>query len=96
MVAIIQQEEAIVKRLLDHPKIQLEAEDRNGSTALHYAVQKGNLSIIRMLLEKNIRVDDTNMDGKTPLDLAKDKEIRDMLKLASKSAKLPRKFSIGT
>lgn len=94
MVAIIQQNEGIVRVLLNHPHINLEAEDRNRSTALHYAVQKGNIPIIKMVLDKNPRLEDMNIDGKVPIDLAKDKEVKDLLKAAAKIAKLPRKFSI--
>ncbi|EPS37558.1 hypothetical protein H072_8730 [Dactylellina haptotyla CBS 200.50] len=94
MVAIIQQNEGIVRILLSHPHINLEAEDRNRSTALHYAVQKGNIPILRLLLDRNPRLEDMNMDGKAPIELAKDKEVRDILKAAAKSSKLPRKFSI--
>ncbi|KAF3934106.1 Ankyrin-1 [Dactylella cylindrospora] len=94
MIAIIQQHEGIIRILLSHPKISLEAEDRNRSTALHYAVQKGNIPIIKLILEKNVRLDDMNIDGKAPIDLAKDKEVKDLLKQAAKTFKLPRKFSI--
>ncbi|KAF3196275.1 hypothetical protein TWF106_005153 [Orbilia oligospora] len=94
MVAIIQQHEGIVRILLNHSHINLEAEDRNRSTALHYAVQKANIPIVKMVLDKNPRLEDMNIDGKTPIDLAKDKEVKDLLKAAAKIAKLPRKFSI--
>ncbi|KAF3929044.1 Ankyrin-3 [Dactylellina cionopaga] len=94
MIAIIQQNEGIVRILLNHPQINLEAEDRNRSTALHYAVPKGNIQIVKLLLEKNPRLEDMNMDGKAPVDLAKDKEIKDLLKAAAKNSRLPRKFSI--
>ncbi|KAF3920681.1 Ankyrin-3 [Orbilia brochopaga] len=94
MVAIIQQHEGIVRILLNHPGIDLEKEDRNRSTALHYAVQKGNIFIVKMLLEKNPRLDDMNIDGKAPIDFAKDRDIKDLLKAAAKNARNPRKFSI--
>ncbi|EWC44643.1 hypothetical protein DRE_06632 [Drechslerella stenobrocha 248] len=94
MVAIIQQHEGTIKILLNSPDIDLEAEDRNRSTALHYAAQKGNLYITRLLLEKGPRLEDMNMDGKAPIDLAKDKDVKDLLKAAVKTARLPRKFSI--
>jgi ankyrin repeat protein len=91
-LAVIHQQEAIVRVLVNHPKINLESEDRNRSTPLHWAVAKNNVVILKILLEKGVRLDDMNMDGKTPMDLARDKEIRDILKAASK--RVPRKFSI--
>ncbi|KAK6524023.1 hypothetical protein TWF694_005691 [Orbilia ellipsospora] len=94
MVAILGGHEGVVRILLNHPQINLEAEDRNRSTALHYAVMKGNIPILKALIEKGPRLEDMNMDGKIPIELARDREIKDILKAAAKSAKNPRKFSV--
>ncbi|CAD6338125.1 unnamed protein product [Miscanthus lutarioriparius] len=49
----------------------LNAQDNNGDTALHGAVRYGNLAVFNCLLRNpRVRLDVTNKDGMTPLDLS--------------------------
>ncbi|XP_066373077.1 uncharacterized protein [Miscanthus floridulus] len=49
----------------------LNAQDNNGDTALHGAVRNGNLAVFNCLLRNpRVRLDVTNKDGMTPLDLS--------------------------
>ena len=52
--------------LLDHgadPNIS----DENGATPLHRAASKGNLEIVKLLLQFNCRIDAMDRQGNTPL-----------------------------
>jgi ankyrin repeat protein len=52
----------------------LNVQDNNGDTALHGAVRAGNLEVFNYLLrDRHVRLDVTNKDGMTPLDLARSK-----------------------
>ncbi|GJN14860.1 hypothetical protein PR202_gb01727 [Eleusine coracana subsp. coracana] len=47
------------------------AQDKNGDTALHLAVDAGELSMCRLLImNRNTNINLRNMDGKTPMDIA--------------------------
>jgi len=45
-------------------------DDWRGSTALHYAAEKGNLEILNLLLDKGVSTESKDMDGLTPLYMA--------------------------
>jgi tetratricopeptide (TPR) repeat protein len=47
---------------------EIEARDKNGSTALHYAARNGHLAIVQLLLEQNgININPKDNKGRTPL-----------------------------
>lgn len=48
-------------------KANLHHKDKDGWTALHNACSRGNLPIVRMLVERGARVDVQNKTGHTPL-----------------------------
>eukprot|EP01127_Copromyxa_protea_P019422 TRINITY_DN6299_c0_g1_i1.p1 TRINITY_DN6299_c0_g1~~TRINITY_DN6299_c0_g1_i1.p1 ORF type:complete len:252 (+),score=45.01 TRINITY_DN6299_c0_g1_i1:216-971(+) len=48
----------------------VDARDRAGNTALHWSVDKGNLSAFSLLVKAGATVDLANFDGRTPLHLA--------------------------
>lgn len=50
--------------------------DDQGNTALHYSVMNGHLDVTRMLLKRNADPLAHNIDGKGPLDVCNDKEIK--------------------
>jgi ankyrin repeat protein len=61
----------VVKMLLDHESIDINVQDIENSTPLHYAAKTGNLDIVKMLLaqDRHYKVD-ANMedkDGKKPV-----------------------------
>lgn len=54
--------------------IAIESADRNGFTALHFAALYGRVAITRQLLEVGANRSARNLAGKTPLDIARDRE----------------------
>ncbi|XP_022102326.1 ankyrin repeat and IBR domain-containing protein 1-like isoform X2 [Acanthaster planci] len=54
----------------EREQIQIDAEDEDGNTALHYAAGSGYLSLVEMLLEHNASMFVENADKETPCDSA--------------------------
>ena len=61
-----------VSYLLAQPKININAKDVWGQTALHKAVRKADLRVIKQLLVKGADQNAKDSQGKTPLDLAEE------------------------
>ena len=58
----------VVKELLQHPKIDINLQDRNGDTALMHAATRGRLGVVRELLKRpGIDVNLQNRYGDTAL-----------------------------
>lgn len=58
--------EALIKNGTD-----VNIEDENGRTPLHYAAQKGKVEVGKLLIKKNANIDArTTDDGKTPIFIA--------------------------
>ncbi len=60
-----------------------DASDKNGGTALHWAVAGGNAGVVRLLLAAGAKADATDNKGTTPLMLAEKKgkgDIADLLR----------------
>ncbi|XP_065852593.1 ankyrin repeat domain-containing protein 2B-like [Euphorbia lathyris] len=64
----------------------VDALDKNNNTALHYAAGYGRKECVALLLENGAAVTLQNMDGKTPIDVAKLNNQHDVLKLLEKDA----------
>ncbi|KAJ7001951.1 hypothetical protein NC653_012125 [Populus alba x Populus x berolinensis] len=64
----------------------VDALDKNKNTALHYAAGYGRKECVALLLENGAAVTLQNMDGKTPIDVAKLNTQQDVLKLLEKDA----------
>ncbi|GMP37182.1 hypothetical protein CsSME_00008987 [Camellia sinensis var. sinensis] len=64
----------------------VDALDKNKNTALHYAAGYGRKECVALLLEHGAAVTLQNLDGKTPLDVAKLNNQHDVLKLLEKDA----------
>ncbi|KAF6134612.1 hypothetical protein GIB67_025727 [Kingdonia uniflora] len=62
----------------------VDALDKNKNTALHYAAGYGRKECVAILLENGAAVTLQNMDGKTPIDVAKLNNQQDVLKLLEK------------
>ena len=60
-------DETEVHRLLQDPNINVEFVNDEGATALHTACKKGNVGIVRLLLEYNADVNSRDKEGRTPL-----------------------------
>uniref|UniRef100_A0A914CWQ8 Myotrophin n=1 Tax=Acrobeloides nanus TaxID=290746 RepID=A0A914CWQ8_9BILA len=73
----------VVQWLVEHGKANVEATDNNGRTVLHIAAAQGNLDVVQWLVEHGADVIATDIDDKTPLNLAeerKKKQITEYLK----------------
>ncbi|KAL8188781.1 hypothetical protein R6Q57_029536 [Mikania cordata] len=65
---------------------KVDALDNNKNTALHYAAGYGRKECVALLLDNGAAVTLQNMDGKTPIDVAKLNNQNDVLKLLEKDA----------
>ncbi|XP_076887664.1 ankyrin repeat domain-containing protein 2B-like [Bidens hawaiensis] len=65
---------------------KVDALDKNKNTALHYAAGYGSKECVELLLDNGAAVTLQNMDGKTPIDVAKLNNQSDVLKLLEKVA----------
>ena len=59
-----------VKQLLDYDVINIDAQDNEGNTALHYAVRNGYGNIVVLLLEYRAEINIKNNYSSTPLHIA--------------------------
>lgn len=89
MLATINGHDCCVKALLyfsDHSNlgIDLNAQDVDGNTAIHYASQRGYDAIIDGLLEYKAKVSIKNNLGKIPIDFACNSMIKEKLESAAK------------
>ncbi|KAI8853709.1 putative 26S proteasome non-ATPase regulatory subunit [Chytridium lagenaria] len=73
---------AIIKMLLEQPKVDIDAEDRSGNTPLHMAVDMGNGESALTLIQAGADVTIVNKDEQTPLDMGQDKNVREFLRRA--------------
>ncbi|CAN6308464.1 unnamed protein product [Urochloa humidicola] len=64
----------------------VDAVDKNKNTALHYAAGYGRKECVALLLDSGAAVTLQNLDGKTPIDVAKLNNQEDVLKLLEKHA----------
>lgn len=63
----------ILKFMVENLQTDLNAQDRQGRTALHYAVISADLGMIKMLLQYGALLDTQDHEGKTPLYYAVEK-----------------------
>ena len=78
-------EPTVVEHVLDVPTTvkELNSKDKEGNTPLHIASSLGRVPIVKLLLDQpTINDSTTNFQGKTPLDLARNPEIFQMLQFA--------------
>ena len=65
----------VVETLYRHPNIDINFKDFAGNTALHYACKHGKFEYVKLLLKhQSINFNILNNSGKTPLDLAKERQ----------------------
>ena len=86
MSAVLEENEEVVKLLIDVPVIDVKLADVDGDTALHLAVKKGHLGIVSLLAVKDpIMACTVNEEGMTPLMLAKKEECQEMVEAMEKN-----------
>jgi ankyrin repeat protein len=68
----------VVTILLEY-NVDINIENNDGMTALHWAAQKGDLVVLKLLVEKGAKVDSTDKNGNTPLDLAEIYEHKEIM-----------------
>lgn len=69
-----------LKPLVDNPRTNINAINALGETALHIAAQKGLIDSVKLLLSrKDIDIHIKNNAGKTPVDIATDPTIKNLL-----------------
>ncbi|XP_031393454.1 ankyrin repeat domain-containing protein 2A-like [Punica granatum] len=78
--------EAKCARVLLEAGAAVDALDKNKNTALHYAAGYGRKDCVALLLEHGAAVTLQNLDGKTPIDVAKLNNQQEVLKLLEKDA----------
>lgn len=70
MYAAAKEDTEVVKQLLESDDLKPDAQDEDGWTALMFAVDSGNVSIVEALLKRGARVDIFNKNNKTAMDIA--------------------------
>ena len=75
----------VVELLLTDPRLQLDARDDKGATALHHAAIGGNHEITRSLIEKGASVRITDHDGRTAIDYAQKNGFDDLAQMLKHS-----------
>ncbi|CAN0880938.1 Ankyrin repeat domain-containing protein 2B, partial [Linum grandiflorum] len=78
--------EAECAKILLEAGALVDALDKNKNSALHYAAGYGRKECVAVLLDNGAAVTLQNMDGKTPIDVAKLNSQADVLKLLEKDA----------
>ncbi|KAL5991445.1 hypothetical protein ACLOJK_012354 [Asimina triloba] len=71
-------------RVLLEAGASVDALDKNKNTALHYAAGYGRKDCVALLLQNSAAVTLQNMDGKTPIDVAKLNDQKEVLELLEK------------
>ncbi|KAL9268797.1 Ankyrin repeat domain-containing protein [Drosera capensis] len=73
-------------QVLMEARAKVDALDKNKNTALHYAAGYGRKECVALLLKNGASVTLQNLDGKTPIDVAKLNSQTEVLKLLEKDA----------
>ena len=86
---------AKVKQLVEDGA-QIEATDKNGSTPLIQAAWVGKTDVVKLLLDKDANILQTNNDGKSALDIAREKNHTEIVSLLEKVSGKSGKFGATT
>lgn len=81
MRAIDNRHESVVQYLLTLNNIEINATNENGSTALHVAVLKNDVSAVRLLLQAGIDVSVSDAGGKTAHGIAVENELNNLAEI---------------
>ncbi|XP_041670801.1 ankyrin repeat domain-containing protein 22 [Cheilinus undulatus] len=78
------QQKALMTAVLSS-KVNVNAVDYRGNTALHYICQRKNHRLVPLLLERNAKTDIQNKDGETPLDIAIRLKFKKIIRMLQKT-----------
>jgi ankyrin repeat protein len=76
-----QNKRAVIPLLIDFGAA-IDMQDDSGNTALHLAAQRGRTELVGVLIEQGAALDLRNEEGQTAFDVAKNDEIRELLREA--------------
>jgi ankyrin repeat protein len=80
-------DQRLVNALLDHEDCPVDASDAGGRTALHIAARNGSRPLCRALLECGADQQVRDVQGSTPLSLARDADILDVFETQKKNSR---------
>jgi len=70
LTASVNQGNIDIIKLLIKNDVDINTQEEDGSSALHYAVQSGNTNVIKLLIDNNISLNLKDKDGETPIFIA--------------------------
>ncbi|KAF3403072.1 Serine/threonine-protein phosphatase 6 regulatory ankyrin repeat subunit C [Talaromyces pinophilus] len=76
---------AIVELVLEHRSDLIYETDNLGGTALHRAASSGRVAVTKLLLAKGVRINGTDYQGRTALDLAEEENETEIVRLLEES-----------
>ncbi len=81
MIAINEQKKRAIDALLARSEVEIHAQDDKGRTALFYAVETGDKTIVEKIMSKKVQILVSDKQGKTVFDIpCKDQSIKKVLK----------------
>ena len=69
----------VVKCLLRSKDIKINIKDKSGNTALHYLCEDEKFDIAIQIIKEGGDIEDKNNEGKTPLDLIKTEDVKNII-----------------
>jgi len=70
MLAVLDNNVDEVKKLLKNEKNNIDEQNKDGQTALHYAAYRNDTQLVRLLLDNKALIDNVDNLGRTPLHFA--------------------------
>lgn len=71
----------ILRNLIENHNLDYQNEDKKGQNILHAVAASSNLQMLHYFIEKNIDINKISSDGKTPIDIAIERENIDFVNL---------------
>lgn len=84
MRAIDNRHSSVVRYLLEREYPELNSVNENGATALHVAVEKGDVSTVRLLLDSGVDQETRDNTGRTAVDIARSRNDKPIMQLLAR------------